>query len=88
MKPIARGYVTQVARTTFWCRLIIGQDEFDAQIYKNKLSDKERKYLCEGAYISILKGGSIRFYKKAVTRREIERAKKEAQNLIKSIFGI
>ncbi len=77
MKPILQGYVTMVLRKYFWCRL--GKPgckytEYEAQIEIAKLSERERKLLRQGAYISLLKGGTWRFNRLKWTKKEIKAA--------------
>jgi hypothetical protein len=92
MKPIAMGYVLSVGRKTFWCRMAVKEPweypNMECQIDMSKLSNKERPFLQRGAYMSILKGGTIRFSRKrGWTRKEVAKAKAEATELHKALFG-
>ena len=92
MKPIAMGYVLSVGRKTFWCRMAVKEPwdyaNMECQIDIAKLSKKERPLLQHGAYVSILKGGTIRFSRiKGFTKKEIAKAMAEAEKLTKALFG-
>lgn len=81
MKVIASGHVFDINVTSFWCRMETQDgNRFDAEIDIDKLSKRERPLLAEGAYVSILKGGTIRFTRtKPWLLREIVNAKKQAK---------
>jgi len=90
MKPIAEGYVDGIKRKTFWCTMeftdknIHNVFRFEAQIYKSKLSKTEAPFLCEGAYMMILKGGTIRFNRGAkITKKQIREAEERARKICK-----
>ena len=87
MKPIAKGFVLSVHKKTFWCRLMLeDKKQIEAQISIDKLTDREKLFLEEGAYVSILKGGSIRFNRLKWKRKDIEAAKKSANEKWEKIF--
>ena len=86
------GHVFSVGRKTFWCRMALSvpwdNDNMECQIDMVKLSKRERPFLQRGAYVSILKGGTIRFSRiKGWTKKEITHAKAEAEVLHKTLFG-
>jgi hypothetical protein len=87
MKPIASGYVFQVSKKTFWCRLETNDHQIiDAQIEIDKIAEKERPLLSTGAYMHILKGGSIRFIRLRWSKKEIEDAQRRASNLLNTTY--
>jgi hypothetical protein len=90
MKPIAKGFVESVKRTTFWCRMSTEapwkDTNLECQIYKHKLSKRELPFLEDGAYIAILKGGTLRFSRiRGWTKKEIEQAKMRAAKRYKEM---
>lgn len=87
MKPIAKGYVTDIARKYFWCQLRIGDEDVVAKVAISKLSSRERPLLAEGAYLVLLKGGTWRFLRlKPWTRKEIEAARTRAKKMYRDLF--
>jgi len=87
MKAIAKGYVLSVERKYFWCRLEIEENTYDAQIAIDKLGKHEKSFLQQGAYLSILKGGSIRFSRLRWKKKDIVLAKKRAEKIWKNIWN-
>ena len=85
MKPIAQGYIISVHRKNFWCRLEYDGKSYDAEVSISKLSPRERSFLEEGAYISFLKGGSIRFNRVRWTKKDIADAEKRAKILLEQL---
>ena len=87
MKPIASGYVFEINRLSFWCRM---EDKkglhFDVEIDRKKLSEQEKRFLDVGVPLSVLKGGTIRFTRiKPWTKQEIQLAKKRAKRICKML---
>lgn len=89
MKPIAKGYVISVHRKTFWWRFTLKRGlnvQHDGQVLISKLSPRERPFLREGAYLSLLTGGTFRFSRFRFKKRDIERARKWAHRMFTKIF--
>jgi hypothetical protein len=88
MKPILQGYVTMVGRKTFWCRLARpGQryTEYEAQVEMAKLTERERTFIHEGAYLSLLKGGTWRFSRLMWRKKDIEAFKARGAKLFNAL---
>jgi len=89
MKALAVGYVTTIGRTTFWSMLRTcakPAKELEAKFSFTKLTPRERHFLQQGAFFSVLKGGTLRFSRARWKKRDIDQAKKEAARMAKR-FG-
>ena len=85
MKPIACGYVTKVCRKTFYWHFLTDRNlsiEHEAQVAISKLSAKELPFLCEGAFLNLLKNGQFRFSRLKWTKWELGEAQKHARDLL------
>ena len=84
MKIIAKGYVTDVGRKYFWARMTIDGDTIDVKAPIARLPLREKPLLASGAFLYLLKRGTFRFVRfQPMTKREIERGKSEAKELMR-----
>ena len=85
-----QGYVTGVGEDTFWGRYedIAGQEE-EAEFITEKVlfTDEDKEWLQEGAYFDMIfynnETFEFKFIKEYWTQEDIDRAKKEAEELVK-----
>lgn len=89
MKAIATGYVSKICRKTFYWRFKLSSGlntTHEGQVRISKLNLRERKLLSDGAYLSLLKGGTFRFLRHKITKREVKAAMKRAHSLLHELF--
>lgn len=86
MTPIAQGYVLSVGVASFWARLQLKGQTVDVEIDRKRLPPREWPFLTEGAYCSLLKGGTVRFSRQRWTRSELKRARRRAKQLLCDVF--
>ncbi len=84
------GYVTEICDDSFWCRLEDEDgDEYEASFGFHIIPEHEKEFLSLGAILNIgflNDGGFIfNFYKEVWTQKEIDEAKKRADEFIEQL---